>query len=51
MMGRKLGIADIDAKDDAAILEETLCWLEEHVEDGLSKFIASCRRVFEEAVY
>ena len=49
-MGKKIGIEDIEVKDDAEILEQTLCWLEENVEDGLYEFIESCRRKFDELV-
>ena len=49
-MGQKVGVEDIEVKDDAEILEQTLCWLEENVEDGLYEFIESCRRKFDELV-
>ena len=37
-MAQKLALEDIDIKDEAEILENTLCWLEENVENGLYEF-------------
>lgn len=42
-MARKLGIEDVEAKDEASLLEETLCWLESNADEELDKFIAACR--------
>ena len=39
-----------ETKDEVEILERTLCWLEENVENGLYEFIESCRRRFDELV-
>ena len=49
-MGQKIALKDIETKDEAEILENTLRWLEENVEDGLYEFVKSCRRRFEELV-
>lgn len=49
-MGQKLAPEDIETKDEVEILERTLCWLEENVENGLYEFIESCRRRFDELV-
>jgi len=49
-MARRLSIADVDVKEEAELLEETLCWLEENHENNLYEYIQSCRRVFEELV-
>ncbi len=49
-MGQKLALEDIDTKDVVEILEKTLCWLEENVENGLYEFVKSCRRRFDELV-
>ena len=49
-MAKKLALEDIDNKDEAVILEKTLCWLEKNVENGLYKFVKSCRRKFEDLV-
>ncbi|MBQ9767702.1 MAG: hypothetical protein IJW37_06335 [Lachnospiraceae bacterium] len=46
----KLGIEDVEAKDEASLLEETLCWLESKVDEDLDKFIAVCRTKFEALV-
>lgn len=46
-MAKKLSIKDIDSKDETELLDETLCWLEENVENALNEFIESCRRHFE----
>lgn len=50
-MAKRLSIADIDVKDEAELLEETLCWLEDNVENNLGEYVESCRRVFEELIY
>jgi len=47
-MGQKLGLEDVETKDEAEILRETLRWLEVNVENGLCEFVKSCRRRFEE---
>lgn len=47
-MARKLKSADIDAKDEIELLEETLHWLECNASDELITFIASCRDKFNE---
>lgn len=49
-MARRLSISDIDMKEEAELLEETLCWLEENHESNLSEYIQSCRRAFEDLV-
>ncbi len=49
-MGQKIALKDIETKDEAEILENTLRWLEENVEHGLYGFVESCRRRFEELV-
>ena len=49
-MAKRLSIADLDAKDEAELLEETLCWLEDNVENNLSEYVESCRRIFEELI-
>lgn len=49
-MAKKISIKDIDSKDEIELLDETLCWLEENVENALDEFIESCRRHFEELV-
>lgn len=48
-MAGKIGIEDIAGKDEAALLEETLCWLESNADSGLKGFVESCRKKFEEA--
>ena len=50
-MAKRLSIADIDTKDEAELLEETLCWLEDNVENNLSEYVESCSRVFEEHIH
>lgn len=47
-MARKLEIKDIDVKDEAELLEDTICWLEDNAGDELSTFIKSCRNKFDE---
>lgn len=47
-MGQKIAVEDIDTKDEAEILEDTLSWLEENVEIELYEFVKSCRKRFEE---
>ena len=49
-MAKKIAVEDIDTKDEAEILENTLRWLEENVEHGLYGFVESCRRRFDELV-
>ena len=49
-MAKKLALEDVDIKDEAEILEKTLCWLEKNVENGLYEFVKSCRRKFEDLV-
>lgn len=49
-MGQKIGREDVETKDEAEILEKTLCWLEANVEAGLHEFVESCRRRFDELV-
>lgn len=49
-MAKKLSVEDIDSKDEVTILDETLCWLENNVEEELGDFVDSCRRIFEELV-
>ena len=49
-MAQKLAFEDIDTKDEAKILEKTLCWLEGNVENELYEFVNSCRRRFEDLV-
>ena len=49
-MAKRLSIADLAAKDEAELLEETLCWLEDNVENNLSEYVESCRRIFEELI-
>ncbi len=49
-MAKKVSIEDIDSKDEIELLDETLCWLEENVENALDEFVESCRRQFEELV-
>lgn len=49
-MAKKITMGDIDAKDEIEILEKTLCWLEENVENELYDFVKSCRRRFGELV-
>ncbi len=49
-MGQKIAIEDIDTKDEAEILEKTLCWIEENVKSELHEFVESCRRRFDELV-
>lgn len=49
-MAKRLSIVDVDAKDEAELLGETLCWLEDNVENNLSDYVKSCRRVFEELI-
>jgi len=49
-MAKRLSIKDIEVKDEVELLEETLCWLEDNVENNLCEYIKSCRRVFEEMV-
>lgn len=50
-MSKKLQIKDIDKKDEKALLEESLCWLEDNVTEGLHTFIKSCRIKFDELIY
>lgn len=47
-MAKKIAIEDLETKDEATILEETLCWLEDNTESNLSEYVKSCRRKFEE---
>ena len=49
-MAKRLSIADIDTKDEAELLEESLCWLEDNVENNLDEYVESCRRIFEELI-
>jgi len=49
-MARRLSITDVDLKEEAELLEETLCWLEENHESDLQEYVRSCRRVFEELI-
>jgi len=49
-MAKKVSIEDIDSKDEIELLDETLCWLEENVENSLDEYVESCRRQFEELV-
>lgn len=49
-MARKLQIVNIETKDEKALLEETLCWLESNVTDGMHTFIKSCRAKFTELI-
>lgn len=49
-MAKKVSIEDIDSKDEIELLDETLCWLEENIENALDEFVESCRRHFEELV-
>lgn len=47
---QKIAVEDIDTKDEAEILEKTLCWLEKNVKSELHEFVESCRRRFDELV-
>lgn len=49
-MAMKISVEDIDTKNEVEILAETLCWLEENIENDLNEFVESCRRKFEELV-
>ena len=49
-MGQKIAIEDIETKSETEVLENTLRWLEENVEQGLYEFVESCRRRFDELV-
>lgn len=49
-MAQKFAPEDIEKKDEAELLEKTLCWLEENVKDELYEFVKSCRRRFDELV-
>lgn len=49
-MAKKVSIEDIDSKNEIELLDETLCWLEENVENALDEFVESCRRQFEKLV-
>lgn len=49
-MAKRLGISDVDIKDEAELLDDTLCWLEHNVTDELSTFIESCRDKFDELI-
>ena len=49
-MAKRLGISDVDIKDEAELLEDTLCWLEHNAADELSTFIESCRCKFDELI-
>ena len=47
-MVRKITTEDMDTEGDIEILEKTLCWIEENVENELYTFVKSCRKRFEE---
>lgn len=47
-MAQKLQIDDIDTKNEKALLEETLRWLERNASEELFEFVKSCRRKFSE---
>lgn len=49
-MAKKIAVEDINTKDEIEILDETLCWLEDNVENELDEFVESCRKKFEELV-
>lgn len=49
-MAKKVSIEDIDSKDEIELLDETLRWLEENIENELDEFVESCRRQFEELI-
>lgn len=46
-MAQKIGLADLDKKDERTLLAETLNWLEEKAESGLKGIVGSCRKAFE----
>ena len=46
-MVQKIGIGDAASKPDLALLEETLCWLEQDAEQRYQGIIAACRDIFE----
>jgi len=47
-MAKRLGIKDIDSKDEGELLEEALIWLEVNQTDILWRYGKSCREKFEE---
>ena len=47
-MAKRLGIKDIDSKDEGELLEEALIWLEENQTDILGRYVKSCREKLEE---
>lgn len=47
-MVQKIGICDTENKPNLALLEETLCWLEQNAEQRYQGIIASCRRLFDQ---
>ena len=49
-MAKRLGISDVDIKDEAELLEDSLCWLEYNANDELSAFLESCRYKFNELI-
>lgn len=49
-MAVKLNIDFVDTKNERELLEETLCWLEENVYDGLYIFVRSCREWFDKLI-
>ena len=46
-MVQKIGIPGAQTKTESALLEETLCWLEQSAEARYQGIIASCRRLFD----
>ena len=46
-MVRRINISDAENHSDAALLEKTLCWLEENAPAELAGLTASCRRHFD----
>ena len=49
-MANKLQISDIDIKDGATLLENTLCWLESNASHEFDTFMKSCRDKFNELI-
>ncbi len=48
-MAQKIGLTEAEAKTDLALLEGTLCWLEESADQRYQGMIASCWREYRKA--